>query len=105
MSVQTQITAKLAEALVPNHLTVENESYKHSVPPNSETHFKVVVSSDQFEGKRSVQCHQLVYGLLQDEMANGVHALALHTYTPEEWSEVVNAPDSPNCMGGSKSAS
>ena len=105
MSVQNQITVNLAEALGPNHLTVENESHKHSVPPNSETHFKVVVSSDQFEGKRSVQRHQLVYGLLQDEMANGVHALALHTYTPEEWSEVVNAPDSPNCIGGSKSAS
>jgi len=104
MLVQNQITAKLTEALGPNHLTVENESHKHSVPPNSETHFKVVVSSDLFEGKRSVQRHQLVYGLLQDEMANGVHALALHTYTPEEWSEVANAPDSPNCMGGSKSS-
>jgi len=105
MSVQNQIIANLVEALGPTHLAVENESHKHSVPPNSETHFKVVVSSDQFEGKRSVQRHQLVYGLLQDEMANGVHALALHTYTPKEWSEVVNAPDSPNCMGSSKSVS
>jgi len=104
MLVQNQITAKLAEALGPNHLTVENESHKHSVPPNSETHFKVVVSSDQFEGKRSVQRHQLIYGLLQDDLANGVHALALHTYTPEEWAKIASAPDSPNCMGGSKSA-
>lgn len=105
MLVQNQITTKLAEALGPNYLTVENESHKHSVPPNSETHFKVVVSSDQFEGKRSVQRHQLVYGLLQDELANGVHALALHTYTQEEWVKIASAPDSPNCMGGSKSAS
>jgi BolA protein len=75
------------------------------VTPNSETHFKVVVSSDQFAGKRSVQRHQLVYGLLQDDLANGVHALALHTYTPEEWANIASAPDSPNCMGGSKSAS
>ena len=105
MLVQNQITTKLAEALGPNYLTVENESHKHSVPPNSETHFKVVVSSDQFKGKRSVQRHQLVYGLLQDELANGVHALALHTYTQEEWVKIASAPDSPNCMGGSKSAS
>lgn len=105
MLVQNQITTKLAEALGPNYLTVENESHKHSVPPNSETHFKVVVSSDQFKGKRSVQRHQLVYGLLQDDLANGVHALALHTYTPEEWAKIASAPDSPNCMGGSKSAS
>jgi len=102
MLVQDQITAKLVDALEPDHLAVENESYKHSVPPDSETHFKVVVSSEKFTGKRAVQRHQLVYGLLQDEMTEGVHALALHTYTPEEWTATANAPDSPNCMGGSK---
>lgn len=102
MLVQDQITAKLVDALEPDYLDVENESHKHSVPPNSETHFKVVVSSEKFTGKRAVQRHQLVYGLLQDEMAEGVHALALHTYTPEEWTDTINAPDSPNCMGGSK---
>ncbi len=102
MLVQDQITAKLVDALKPDHLSVENESYKHSVPPESETHFKVVVSSEKFTGKRSVQRHQLVYGLLQDEMAGGVHALALHTYSPEEWTTAVNTPESPNCMGGSK---
>lgn len=102
MQVQDQITEKLTNALQPDYLAVENESHKHSVPPNSETHFKVVVSSEKFSGKRSVQRHQLVYGLLQTEMAEGVHALALHTYTPEEWSSIVKAPDSPNCMGGSK---
>ena len=99
MSVQQQIERKLGAALVPFSLTVENESYMHSVPPNSETHFKVVVASAAFEGKRAVQRHQLVYSLLGDEMAGGVHALALHTYTPEEWSIVDHAPDSPNCMG------
>jgi len=96
------ITNLVNEAFTPSHLEVVNESHMHSVPPNSETHFKVVVSSEKFSGKRSVQRHQLVYGLLQTEMAEGVHALALHTYTPEEWSSIVKAPDSPNCMGGSK---
>ena len=54
MSVQQHIERKLAEALAPFSLTVENESYMHSVPPNSETHFKVVVASAVFEGKRAV---------------------------------------------------
>lgn len=103
MLVQNQIIEKLVEALEPDHLEVENESHKHSVPPNSETHFKVVVSSEKFLGKRAVQRHQLVYGLLKDEMTTGVHALALHTFTPEEWSSTKNAPESPDCMGGSKS--
>jgi BolA protein len=100
MSVQQHIEHKLVEALAPSSLTVVNESHMHSVPPNSETHFKVVVASTAFEGKRAVQRHQLVYSLLGDEMATGVHALALHTYTPEEWSIVAGAPDSPNCFGG-----
>ena len=100
MSVQQHIERKLAEALAPFSLTVENESYMHSVPPNSETHFKVVVASAVFEGKRAVQRHQLVYSLLGDELADGVHALALHTYTPDEWSDIGGVPASPNCMGG-----
>lgn len=102
MTIQQQIENKLEEALRPLNLTVENESHMHSVPPNSETHFKVIVSSTEFEGKRAVQRHQLVYSVLADEMAGGVHALALHTYTPEEWSTVGDTPNSPNCMGGSK---
>ena len=74
----------------------------HNVPANSETHFKVVAVSDQFEGKRSVARHQMIYKLVAEELEGPVHALALHTYTPQEWSEKQEAPASPNCLGGSK---
>lgn len=100
MSVANSITAKLRNALEPGHLEVVNESHMHSVPPNSETHFKVIVVSEQFAGKRSVQRHQQIYGLLREELEAGVHALAIHTYTPDEWGGV--APRSPDCRGGSK---
>lgn len=102
MSIKQQIEDKLTAELVPSYLAVINESYMHAVPPNSETHFKVVVAASVFEGKRAVQCHQLIYGVLKDEMAGGVHALALHTFTPEEWQSSNFAPDSPECMGGGK---
>lgn len=103
MQVQSTIEQKLKSGLSPRHLEVINESHMHSVPPNSETHFKVVVVSDAFEGKRKVARHQQVYGLLSDELAGPVHALALHTYDPGEWSERSGAaPDSPECRGGSK---
>ncbi len=102
MSIQESIRHKLAEALSPSHLEVINESYMHAVPPDAETHFKVIVASDAFDGVRRVARHQRVYGLLAEEMQNGVHALALHTYTPVEWGG--RAPDSPRCLGGSKSA-
>ncbi|WP_026180011.1 BolA family protein [Hahella ganghwensis] len=102
MTIQQTIEDTLTRDFQPSHLEVINESHMHSVPPNSETHFKVVLVSDQFDGLRSVQRHQKVYGALREQMQNGVHALALHTYTAGEWVEAGNAPDSPNCMGGSK---
>lgn len=99
MSVSTTINSKLEAAFEPTWLQVVNESHMHAVPANSETHFKVVIASSRFESKRPVQRHQMVYGVLADELAGGVHALALHTYTPDEWQG--QAPDSPACMGGS----
>lgn len=102
MQVQQSIERKLSAGLAPGFLTVANESHMHSVPPNSETHFKVVVVSSQFDGKRKVARHQAVYALLKDELAGEVHALALHTYTADEWAERQrSAPQSPDCKGGS----
>lgn len=102
MTMQQQIQSKLA-SLSPLHLEVINESHMHSVPPGSESHFKVVVVSPQFDGKRQLARHQLIYGLLADELAGGVHALALHTYSSAEWqAREQAAPESPACMGGSK---
>lgn len=103
MRMQQTIERKLAEAFAPLHLEVQNESHQHSVPQGSETHFRVVLVSAAFAGKRSVARHQEVYRVLAAELAGGVHALALHTYTPEEWAERAGAaPASPACMGGSK---
>lgn len=103
MSVQQQIETKLSGALALAHLEVVNESHMHSVPPGSETHFKVVLVAPEFDGKRPVARHQLVYGLLAEELAGPVHALALHTYTALEWQQrQAQVPASPQCLGGSK---
>ena len=100
MTIQSEVTTALEAAFQPSELIVENESYRHSVPPDSETHFKVVLVTDQFTGERSVKRHQRVYGVLAEWLAGPVHASALHTYTPEEWAETLTAPDSPDCRGG-----
>lgn len=103
MAVQSQIADKLTEALSPDHLEVVNESDQHNVPPGSESHFKVVVVSQAFVGKRAVARHQSVYAVLAEQLAGPVHALALHTYSPEEWhARSQEAPESPECLGGSK---
>lgn len=105
MNIQNTIYDKLAEALSPDHLEVINESDQHNVPPNSETHFKIVVVAAEFDGKRKVARQQRIYGLLAEELAGPVHALAQHTYTAEEWSERHGqAPLSPPCLGGSKTS-
>lgn len=103
MIIEKQIENKLTELLQPAFLQIENESYMHSVPDNSETHFKVTVASDAFDGKRLIGRHRMINQCLAQELAGPVHALALHTYTPEEWSKKTDAvPKSPNCLGGSK---
>ena len=58
----------------------------------------------EFNDLSAVKRHQALYGLLQDELDNGVHALALHLYTPAEWAaRNEQAPGSPDCRGGSRS--
>jgi BolA family transcriptional regulator, general stress-responsive regulator len=103
MSIQNAIQGKLTRAFEPGFLEVVNESHMHNVPPNSESHFKVTIVSDRFDGLRSVKRHQEVYAVLSDELKGGVHALALHTYTAAEWQG--RAPESPQCLGGSKTDS
>lgn len=89
------------QSLSPVHLELSNESHMHNVPPGSESHFKAVIVSAAFNELSRVRRHQAVYGALGDLMQR-IHALALHTYTPAEWQARQTAPDSPQCMGGSK---
>ena len=103
MTVQATIEQKLANDFNPLHLEVINESSNHNVPEGSESHFKVVVVSPTFEGKNLLARHRLINATLADELKGLIHALAIHTYTEEEWKEESNgAPMSPPCLGGGK---
>lgn len=75
--VQETIQAKLAEAFNPVHLAVMNESSGHNVPKGSETHFKVVVISEAFQGDSIIARHRKVNKTLQEELDAGVHALSI----------------------------
>ena len=48
-------------------------------------HFEATVNSDRFESCTMVRQHQMVYGTLGERMGGEIHALALRTYTPEQW--------------------
>lgn len=85
----TRIKEKLERELSPVAIEVEDISYQHAGHAgvrgsDGETHFNVKVVSKEFEGKSLVKRHRLVYGLLQDELQSGLHALSIVAKTPSE---------------------
>ena len=103
MSIQTCIQQKLIDSIDLQHLEVSNESGNHNVPRGSESHFKVVMVSSEFTDLKLVDRHRMVNTVLKDELSNQIHALAIHTYTAEEWGKKKGeAPMSPPCLGGQK---
>ncbi|EFB71216.1 protein BolA [Providencia rustigianii DSM 4541] len=99
-TMQSRVSEKLQAAFKPDYLDVINESHQHNVLPGSESHFKVVLVSEKFENMRMIGRHREIYAILADELAGGIHALALHTYTPKEWDELASTVlKSPACRG------
>lgn len=86
--VATAIDSKLRTAFSPTRLVLEDESSKHrghaGWRDGGETHFKVEIVSAAFDGKSRVARQRLVYETLKEELAAGLHALALSTLTPGE---------------------
>tara|TARA_Y100001933_G_scaffold240860_1_gene266766 strand:+ start:134 stop:457 length:324 start_codon:yes stop_codon:yes gene_type:complete len=102
MSVEATIRKKVKTAFQTEILSIQNESHLHSGPA-TDSHFNLTIVSEYFSKLTRVKRHQAVYALLSEELANGVYALALHLFTPDEWlSKEANMPDSPSCLGGSK---
>ena len=103
MTIQAQIEDKIRHTMQPNFLEVINESHMHNVPPGSESHFKVTVVSDQFNGKMLIARHRQINGILAAELNGKIHALALHTLTPDEYAaRSGKVAASPLCLGGGK---
>lgn len=82
------ITEKLTRAFAPESLDIVDESHLHEGHaghrPGGETHFRVYIVSQAFEGKSRVQRHRLVNETLARDLAEGVHALAIHPSAPGE---------------------
>ena len=88
MSTADRIEAKLTAALAPSRLDIVDESAQHAghvgARAEGETHFRLTVVSDAFASKTRVERQRLVYQILAEELAGGVHALALKTLAPDE---------------------
>ena len=102
MSIQASIENKLTNEFDVDYLQVENESHMHNVAPDSESHFKVTIVSDSFRDQMLLKRHCMVNKTLEQELQQ-IHALALHTLTPDEWqARGGTVADSPKCRGGGK---
>ena len=91
MSKQQELLERIQAEFQPHFATVENESHMHSSGRGADSHFKLVIVSDAFEGMRKVQRSPKLYQLFADDLKNGIHALALHLYTKSEWESLGEA--------------
>ncbi len=88
MTVRDRITSKLTAALRPELLDVVDESHLHKghagARPEGETHFRIRIVAVAFRGLDRIAAHRLIYRTLAEEVAGGVHALAISASPPEE---------------------
>jgi len=84
------MASKLEAAFGPSRLEIEDQSHQHAGHAHThdlregETHFAVLIVAEGFRGQNRVQRQRQIYKILAEELADGVHALALTALTPEE---------------------
>lgn len=98
---ENRIKQKLQAAIQDAEVYLENESQNHSVPKGSETHFKLLIVSDQFTGLSKVARQRMVYSYLDSEFESGLHALTIRAISFEERNNGQGENFvSPECLGG-----
>ncbi len=85
---RAHVEATLREQLAATHVEVLDESHLHAGHAGARggaKHFRATVVSSAFEGKTLIQRHRMVNALFAEELKQAIHALALVTKTPTEW--------------------
>ena len=88
MSLEKIISDKLVDAFKPLKLQVENESHHHSGHAgddgSGESHWRISIIADAFNGKSRVQRQRMINEVLADELKNSIHALAMSVKGADE---------------------
>ena len=95
-TIQSEIVNTLNDAMDISSLKIINESHMHNVPKKSETHFKAVIVSNDFNDLSILKRHKLVYKTL-DSIMNKIHALSIHAFNEDEFKQNPLILDSPEC--------
>jgi len=81
MTVADRIRQRLTEAFHPDALEVVDESHLHKghagARPGGESHFRVRITAAAFQGQSRLATHRMINEALAEEIAGGVHALAI----------------------------
>ena len=94
--IESQIINTLSSSMNLSSFKIINESFMHSVPDGSESHFKIVVVTNDFNNLPIIQRHKLIYKNLNGLM-DKIHALSIHAFTEEEFELNPVILDSPEC--------
>ncbi len=105
MGIETTIESKLIDQFSPARLRIDNDSKRHAGPA-TDSHFRLVIVAESFEGQNRVQRQRRVYACLADELAGPVHALQMKCLTPDEYASADGEVTlkAPPCGGGHKKA-
>ena len=98
MTAYETIVSQLNLSFDVENLFLENESFMHNVPPNSETHFKLVIVSNDFTELTNLKRHQCIYKALNNTMTT-IHALSIQAFTLDEYLQnpiILKTPDCAN---------
>ena len=86
------IEEKIQQTFSPLHLEIIDESSLHAghsgAIPGQITHLKIILVTNYFSEMSKIQQHRAVHQCLEKELENGLHALALKTFKPEQWSKL-----------------
>ena len=96
MIVQNKIEKLLRDNLNISKLIIENESNKHNVPSNSESHFNVQVVSDDFENLSQLQRHKIIYKAV-NSLLQQIHAFSITAMTTSEFNKNPSLRKTPDC--------
>jgi len=91
-TIKTTLQEKIGATIV--DIEDRSDLHKHHQgrmnAPAGSGHYDAIIVAESFAGKTMMQQHRMVYAALADQMQTTIHALALKTYTPEQWQQLKN---------------
>ena len=77
---EKQIKDKITNNIQCSFLKIINESALHAghqhFENTEESHYRIIISSDEFNNQKTLNIHKRIYNILKEEM-NKIHALAI----------------------------